>query len=425
MIGIPNAAGYGSPGRRIGLPAADAFARLWVADTVSKLGDAISVLALPLTAIIVLDAGPFELGLLGAAGFVPMVFAALPAGAIVDRHSRRPVMVATDLARAALLASIPLAYVAGQLSMLQLCVVAAANAVAISFADPAATAILPNIVERSRLLEANARVETARAGVQVVGPGLGGLLISTLGAPLALLADALSFVGSAVALRGIREADPVTNGRRRSLSGEIVEGLRFIQREHRVAATVATATINNLSRTVGLTILLILLSTEARASPAEIGLAFALGNTGFLVGATSASHLSRRLGMGRAMLAGVSCFGPGMIAVAVAPVSLSLAAVTVMLFLNGFGIALHNVNQVTVRQTLTPDALRARVGATTRMAILGAMPLGAMIGGLAGATIGVRETIWLAAVGLIAGVIPYVLIRVWRIRSVDDLRTSP
>jgi predicted MFS family arabinose efflux permease len=156
-------------------------------------------------------------------------------------------------------------------------------------------------------------------------------------------------------------------------------------------------------------------------SAAEIGLAFALGNTGFIVGAFAARRLTARLGMGTVMQLGVGLFGPSMLLFALAPAELAAMTFTLMLFANGFGIAIHNVNQVTVRQVLTPDNLRSRVAAVTRLAIFGAIPVGTLIGGVVAELFGARAALVAGAVGLFLGALPYLLVRVVRLRTVDQL----
>jgi MFS family permease len=208
---------------------------------------------------------------------------------------------------------------------------------------------------------------------------------------------------------------------RRSLRAELLAGAAFIARQRTVAAIVATVTINNFSRSVAMGVAIFYLVEGAGLGPAAIGLAFAVGNTGFLVGAIAARPLTSRLGMGRTMQLGVSLFGPSMLLVAVAPVQLAGAAFTLMLFANGCGIAVHNVNQVTVRQILTPDWLRARVVAVTRLLGGGAIPLGTVLGGVIAEVAGVRWALVAGGLGLVAGSLPYVLVGIRRLLTVTDV----
>ena len=348
--------------------------RLLLAEGVSRTGDAVTFVALPLTPVLVLNASPIELALIGVAQAVPILMLSLPAGAWVDRQTRRwPLLIGADLARAALLAAIPFAAFAGVLSMPVLLAVSFLSAFAGTVFDVAFAGWVPRLLSGDRLHMANARIELARSVSAVVGPGLGGALVALLSAPLALLADAISFVGSAVLVGSMRAAEPpwpraVTAP---SLRGELTIGLRFVARQPLIRAVVETAAINNLTRAIAMSVAILYLVDVARLSPAEIGLAFAVGHTGYLVGALMARRVTRRLGMGNAMQSAVTLFGPSMLLFAFAPPAFAGLAFAFMVFANGLGIALHNVNQVTVRQVLTPDDLRARVAAVYRTVIFG------------------------------------------------------
>jgi MFS family permease len=198
-------------------------------------------------------------------------------------------------------------------------------------------------------------------------------------------------------------------------------GLRFIAGQPLLRAITATAGINNFTRSVAMAVAILYLVDNARLSAVEIGIAFALGNAGFAVGALAARPMTRRIGMGSTMQLGVGLFGPSMLVFALAPAQWAGPAFALMLFANSFGIAIHNVNQVTVRQLLTPDHLRARVAAVFRLVIFGALPVGTAVGGLIAQGFGLRAAFLVSAVGLAAGSVPYLLVRVRRLRSVDEL----
>ena len=382
----------------IGLLAERDFRWFWSADLVSKIGDTTTFLAMPLTAIVVLDSSPLEVGLIGVAQLVAAIAFGLPAGAWVDRSGRRlTIMVAADLGRAASLATVPLAYAAGILTLGQLLVVAGVNAALSAFFDVASSAFVPRLVGRLNLIEANAKLALGRSAAEVTGPAAAGALIGLAGAPLAVLFDAASFVLSGAMLRriSVRDMKPTseTEAVRPSLRTDIAVGLRYVAHQPYVRAVVATACWANFTRTMAFTVLLIYAVREAGVSPFGIGLAFAIGNVGFFVGGLSATSYTRRLGVGRAMIGSVLCFGPGMTLVAAAPASLLVPALTVMLFLNGFGIATHSVNQISLRQSVTPTRLLARVSAVTRLLIMGALPLGAALGGALGSLAGLHTTL--------------------------------
>ena len=401
------------------------FLQLWAAESISKAGDAVSLVAIPLTAILALGAGPLDIGALGAAQLLPIIALGLPAGAWVDRaRSRRRVMVAADLCRGLVLATVPLAWLLGVLTFGQLLLVVLVNAALGTFFDVAIASYLPLLVGRDRLVIANSRIELSRSAAQVIGPGAAGLLLRFVAAPVALGLDALSFIASSILVASspgreptiTARTSPVAAGRARTRD-ELLAGVRLALGEPHLRAITATAMTNNLSRSIGTVVVVLFLVRDAGVAPDAIGLGFALGNTGFVVGALVASRISRAIGIGRAMRLGVGLFWPGMLLLGLVPTALALPVFTVMLFMNGLGIALHNINQVSVRQAVTPDHMRARVAAASRLLILGAIPAGTLIGGVLGSAIGLQHTILVAAFGLFLGSLPYPLSRVGSLRA--------
>jgi MFS family permease len=405
------------------------FLRLWSAGAVSQVGDAITRLALPLVAIISLGASPLGVAALGAAQFAPFLLVGLPVGAFVDRLVRkRPVMVLTDIGRALTMASIPLAYIADRLTLPHLIAVAFIHGCLSAVFDVAASTYLPTLVARPNLVDANGKVELARSGAQIAGPGAAGLLVDLLTAPIALAADAISFVASALLLSRIRQREPAdreTDRSRSTFVREIIEGTSYVLREPRVRAVALTALLANLFRSVLLAVLLIYLVREARAPAAAIGVALAIGNVGFVVGALVAAPLSRRLGVGPTMQAAVALFGPAALIIAIAPPGLAVYAVGAMVLLDTFGIGVHSVNQVSLRQAITPEHLRGRMSATVRFLILGAIPLGTMIGGVLGSALGLRTAIWVAVCGLFTAALPYAFSSVHRLISMPSVALVP
>jgi MFS family permease len=407
-----------------GRPRTAVVRRLLAAMAVSFTGDAITLVALPLTAVLVLHATPGELALLGAAQALPIFALSLPLGVWVDRGRRRwPMLVASDLARAAVLASVPAAAAVGVLTLPMLVAMAFLLSTASTLFDLSFAGWLPRLLGGDELHRANARVELARSAAQVAGPATGGALVSVLSAPMALLADAASFVASALLIGSTRAAEPDFSParQRRSLRAELLAGAAFIGREPVVRAIVATVTTNNFSRSVAMGVAIFYLVEAAGIGPAAIGLAFAIGNTGFLAGAVAARPLTSRLGMGRTMQLGVALFGPSMLLFAALPTAVAGVAFSGMLFAHGFGIAVHNVNQVTLRQLLTPDLLRARVVAVTRLAGGGAIPLGTIVGGLISEVAGVRWALAAGGAGLLMGSLPYLMVGIRGLRTVADV----
>ena len=404
--------------------ARSAVTRIVLAEGITRFGDAITTVALPLTAVLVLDASPAGLALLGVAQAAPILLLSIPAGVWVDRRARRwPLLIAADVGRAVLLCLVPLALALDVLSLPLLAAIALAMSVCGTFFDLAFAGWVPRLLAGDELHRANARIELARSASAIGGPASGGALVALLSAPVALLGDALSFVGSGLLVYSIRRAEPerLAAPPRGPTRRELSAGLRFIAGQPLLRAITATAGINNFTRSVAMAVAILYLVDNARLSAVEIGIAFALGNAGFAVGALVARPLTRRIGMGSTMQLGVGLFGPSMLVFALAPVQWAGPAFALMLFANSFGIAIHNVNQVTVRQLLTPDHLRARVAAIFRLVIFGALPVGTAVGGLIAQGFGLRAAFLVSAVGLAVGSVPYLLVRVRRLRSVDEL----
>jgi MFS family permease len=389
------------------------FLRFWAAASVSLVGDAVTRLALPLIAITILDATPLEVGFLGAAQLGPFLLVGLPAGAIIDRISRvLRLMVFADIARAAILLSVPLAYAAGGLSLLQLYAVGFATGVFTVFFDNASSAYLPSLIDRQLLVDGNSKLEVSRSSAQIAGPGLAGALIELASAPAALVADALSFLASAALIAGIRRptADAGARPKRLRIGGlgrEVVDGTRYVFRHPYLRAIALTTTTANFFRSALVAVLLVYLVREAHASAGAIGLAFALGNAGFLAAVLVAPAVARRFGIGPTIRVAVCMFGPAAVLVAAAPARWAIATVFVMEFVDSVGIGLHGVNQVSLRQAITPEHLRGRVAATMRLGLLGAIPLGTLLGGVLGTLAGLRPALWVAAAGMFLAAVPY------------------
>jgi MFS family permease len=383
--------------RYLGLLREHDFRRLWLAQTVSQVGSEVTFLALPLVAVLVIGASAFEVAALGAIQFVARTLLALPAGAWVDRVSRKRVLVGADLGRAVVLIVIPISAAEGWLSMWLLYAVAFVAAALTVFFDIGYQAILPDLVDRDRLAEGNSRLEITNSAAQIVGPGLGGWLVGILCAPVAIVVDALSFVASAAFLGGIRgrvgDVAPTAPKPRAGLRAEIGEGLVFYRRSALLRALAIASVVQNVGIWFAGSTLLVYLARDLEMSPEQIGLGFSIGAVGVLVGAATASATGKRLGIGPTLA----------LAMAVAPLSWMLMALaqppTALAFLALFGIA-HGVssmtsaiNYVSLRQAITPADLQGRVNATGRWISWTAIPFGALAGGVVATLIGIRITL--------------------------------
>src|SRR5919106_5276787 len=271
------------------------FLRLWSAQTISQFGTQITLLALPLAAILVLDASAFEVALLSAIEFAPFLLFALPAGVWVDRLRRKPILVVSDLARAGLLVSVPIAHALDALTIWQLYVVGFGTGIGTVFFDVAYQSYLPSLVERTGLVEGNSKLEVSRSGAQLAGPGLAGVLVGAITAPYAILADAVSFLASAVLVLRIRgeEILPERTGKP-SMRKELVEGLRYLL-GHRFWRPIAmTVAISNFFSTLSFSIFLVYLVRDLELSAQVIGIVLALSNVGWVAGAVAAGRVPPR-----------------------------------------------------------------------------------------------------------------------------------
>jgi MFS family permease len=399
------------------------FRRFWLGETVSLVGDQITLIALPLVAVLELDASASQMGLLTAAALVPNLLFSLHAGAWIDRRGkRRQLMIATTLGRAVLLASIPLAYVLGVLSLAQLYVASFLVGTLSVLFFVAYSTLFVSLVPRSRYLEANSLLHGSRALSFVAGPSVGGLLVQALSAPGALVADAVSFLASAFSLNSISPAEPPTEEPQR---GHVKAGIRYIRNSPIVRASLlATATINFFNFIFWA--LFILYATRVlEVRPSLLGLVLGAASIGGVIGSLIAGRLSRTIGVGPAFAVGCVVFPAPLVLVPLAGgahwriVALLFAAE----FLSGLGVMVLDITAASIKAALVPDRLRARVSGAYMVVNYGVRPIGSLAGGALGTWIGLRPTLWIASVGAIAGVLwllPSPLLRLRELPEVEE-----
>lgn len=394
---------------------------LWIGQSVSLLGSQVTLLALPLTAVLVLDASPAQLGLLYAAQTAPFIVFGLLAGVWVDRLPRRPLLVLGDLGRAVLLTCIPVSAMLRALTVEQMYVVAFLVGMCTLIFDVAYQSYLPAVVARRDLVQANARLELSRSTAQIVGPGVAGVLVQTITAPLAILADAVSFVASSALVWTIHAPESPQLHARQSLAREIGVGLRAVLGQpllRRIAGCTATSNLFSSA----LTALLVLFATsELGLTPAAFGLIVGAGSVGALLAAVANRAIVRRLGTGPTIVGGISVTALGAVLIPLSDGPLPVASVVLACgqALMGFGGVLYNVNQVSLRQTLTPDAVLGRMNATMRFLVWGTMPIGGLLGGVLAEHIGLRATLAVAAVGSLLAPVWVAASPLVRLRSLD------
>lgn len=383
------------------------FRRLWVGETVSQFGTMISGLALPLVAIVVLHATTFEVGALTACEYAAFLLIGLPAGALVDRMRMRRVLIVCDLVRVVALASIPIASAAGVLSIGQLFAVAFVTGIATVFFDVAYMSYLPQLVERRELVEGNSKLQASESVSQIAGPAVGGLLIQALTAPYAVLVDAASFLWSAGWIGAISARQPVpVRHPDRHLGREIKDGITFVVRNPMLRAIALCTSSANLISNMGMAVYFVLLARDLRLSAAVIGLLGSIAAVGGLLGALLAPRIAQRLGQGPAIW--ISALGCALPAVVLPFVhrDWTLAVFAAAQLGGWLWNVVYNVTQVSFRQGLCPPDLLGRMNATMRFLVWGTIPLGALIGGALGATIGVRHTLLIAAAASLLTFLP-------------------
>jgi predicted MFS family arabinose efflux permease len=391
---------------------------------VSQLGTQVTLLALPLTAVRLLHASTFEVGLLTTAAWSPWLLVGLPAGAWVDRVRRRPVLVVTDLGRAAALLSVPAAALAGVLTMAQLYAVALVHGALAVFFEVAYQSYVPALVGRDDLVEGNARLETSRSIAQVAGPGVGGSLVQLLTAPYAVLLDAASFVASAFSITAIRTTEPPARvpEQRPSLRREVGEGLKFVFGQPILRSIAGSVATFNLFTSTFNSVVVVFLARELRLSAAAIGALVTIASVGGLIGATMAPAVTRKLGSARAIWLVPLLTYPAWLLVPLTNRGVGLLPFCVGTVVAFAGTVVFNVNAVSFRQAICPPHLLGRMNASMRFVVWGTLPLGGVLGGWLGTRYGVRTALWVASVGTSLSV-PWLVLS--PLRKMRDLPTEP
>lgn len=396
------------------------FRHFWTGQTISLFGDQISLLAIPLLAVLTLDAGAAQMGLLGAAELTPYLLFAFHLGAWADgRRSRRALLIGADLGRAALLLALPVAAAFGALSMPLLYAVAfGVGSLGVVF-DVAYQTVFASLVDPGDYLAANSLLVGSRSVSIVGGKSAGGLLVATLTAPVAIVADALSFLVSALFVRRAAVPEPPAAAPE---AGGLAAGARFIARTPLLRATLAATATLNIFNAAFWALLVLFASRELGLGAGTIGLALGVGALGSVLGAAVTARLSDRLGLGRALIFSFVLGPAPLLLVPLAPSSpgLAIALLTVAEFASGIGIMVLDVGLGSLQTALIPDALRARVAGAYIFVNWGVRPIGALAGGLLAGAIGLRPTMWIAAAGAIAGVLWLLPSPLARVRRVSD-----
>jgi MFS family permease len=433
-----------SIGRGIGF-GGRAFEALWVGQTVSALGTQVSLVALPLIAVLILHAGPFELGVLAALETLPYLLLSLPAGVFVDRTDRRRTMIVCDLARAVALLGTGLALFAGVASIPFLCVVAVVVGSLSVFFSVAFTSYVATILSADRLVAGNQRLELSESAAQVVGPTIGGTIIQLLGGAAAATLDGVSYLVSAVAIAASRpsaelkrqvstaavEVSESKQGRRARIRAEcaglvhgIGEGLRRVAGDRILRDLAGSTAALNLGSGMILATVVLFATTDVGLTAAEFGLVYGLGNVGFLLGALSVGVLTRRLGIGRTFAWSTYATALAMALIALAGAGPAVLFLLAGRFVGAAATPLFNINALSLRQARVSNAIMGRVNATFLFIDWGPLPLGSLLGGLLAAAFGPRAALVAAAVFGVIGAVWIAVSPAARLTSLADLASG-
>ncbi len=378
------------------------FLLLWSGQSISQIGSQVTTWALPLTAIVLLKVTAGQMGLLVAVRYVSYLLIGLFAGAWVDRIKRRPLLIVTDIGRALLLGTIPITALLGYLSMTQLYIVTFFTGLLAVLFDVAYQSFLPSLVARNQLVEGNSKLEASVAMAGIAGPGLAGVLVQLLTGPIAILADALSFLVSALSLVCIHveESPPIIKAKRHIWT-EIGEGLRAVLHYPIIRTLAVGSGLFNFFDSLLLTVYVLYLTKTLGLTPLLVGIIIAISSIGGLTGALFATRITRSVGLRPALLGGVLLASIAECIIASASGPLLLATILVIIGEASVqaGAVLYGINALSLRQAIVPDRLQGRVSATLRIISVGVVPFGALLGGFLGDMYGLRTTVFIAGGG--------------------------
>lgn len=399
------------------------FRNFWIGQTISVFGDQITLLALPIVAVLVLHADPAEMGLLTAVGLLPYLLFSLPGGVWLDRvRGRRRLMIVSDVVRAGVIAIVPIAYLLDLLSMELLLVLSFAVGTIAVFFDLAWLTLVAAVAKREQLVQANSLLNASRSVSAVGGPAIAGVLIQVLSAPIAIAADVVSYLASAVFLGRVRAPDPPIEHEPGTIREQLAAGMAFILRDPIMRpATFSVATMN-LFNYCYQALFILFVTRNLGLDPGLLGAALGAGAIGSVVGAAVAATIGRRIGIGPAYIVGLVVFPAATILIPLAeglPFAVIIGVLFLAEFVGGLGVMILDINGGSLLIARTPGRIRGRAGGAFRFVNMGVRPIGAALGGLLGAAIGVRETLLIVTVAQLLGLL-------WLIGSpIPSLREIP
>jgi MFS family permease len=377
------------------------FTRFWFSDTISQFGNQFSAFALPVLAVLSFSATPLDIGVITSLQIIPYPLLGLFVGVWADRFRKRRIMVACNLGRMATLASIPVGYVLGVLSLTQLFAVSLVTGLFSVFFDISYQAYLPILVDRADLVEGNQKLQLSASGAQVAGPGIAGFAYQAIGGAFTVAADAVGYAVSAVGLLTVKKDEhPVTRGkgdREPDFFAEMKEGLDVVLGNRYLRSIAGCTATSNLGTNIVTAVTAIFVLRMLHFPASEFGLVGTIGALGFLSGVFLVNRFTSALGFGRSLAVSIA-LPAAFLLYPLALLGFPFAVVSGVSFLIGLNIPLYNVNQISLRQAITPDRLQGRMNATMRTIVWGTIPVGALLGGFLGDSVGVVDTIYVGGV---------------------------
>lgn len=397
------------------------FLVLWSGRTLSEVGDAVSLLAVPLLAVTVLDASAVEVGVLTGTRMLAYLLISLPAGVWVDLMPKRRVMVACHLIRAALVATVAAGAWSGWVTMAHLWVATLLAGVCTVLYETAHHSFLPAVVGPDRLLDANGKLATTYSVSQIAGYSAGGVLVSALGVARTVGVDAIAYLVNAASLLLVRQREePSAPPARRDFRAELTAGLSYVFRHPVLPRLVAASATLNLFSQMIFALAVLYLVRDLRLSEGSVGLVLALTTLGGITGGLSSGWLARRVGTARIVWVAPLGLGWTVLLVPLARPGWGPAAYTVGMAGLGAFFAIYNAASISYRQRVCPPEMLGRMTASVRWVIFGVMPVGAVGGGLLGGWLGVRPTLWIAAAGVWASGLWLYFSPLRRVRDLAD-----
>ncbi|WP_326618762.1 MFS transporter [Streptomyces decoyicus] len=402
------------------------FSRFWLSQVLTSVASKSMTMVFPLLATISFAATPFEVGVVAAAQYVPVLVVTLFIGMWLDRRPRRPTLLFTDVAGGAALLVIPVLSGLDEFHLGMLYVVAFGFGSLVAIAEVCAQAYLPSLVRESDLVAAIGRLEAVSTLVVVAAPGLGGLLMNWLGGSGAVLTGAVLYLLAALILATVtRREPPVVAPAREGVASEIAAGARFLLSVPLLRTLIGQAALFNFFEQAMLTLYTVYAASVVGITPALLGLTVTLGAIGSLLGAVTAEQAERKWGLRRVVVASmaIASVAPVLIPLATEPTAFTVTIWSVSFVMYGFGLTVYNVFSTSTRQRLTPDGLRGRVAATTRLVAYGPLSAGTLLGGGLGSLFGARTGLWIAVALLVAAFLHFLV--AMRRTQMPDQQTEP